>query len=187
MTTYCPGEKIIPFASTLGGKAEEDILQLVADHRQLGALCDLLECCADGLPALPPVAIIERICGALTKLCEEGEPNLPPYLEILQLYDTEDPLAAVLVEQVHARRFADATHAQDLVDALRGDLDMADRLSSNTLGYMLRCFFDGSRQAMDCEELAILTLARHRLSTSTRSMLIDSLRVRARGRRFSLV
>ena len=186
MNAQPPRGRIVSLCVPAERQAEEDIVRLVDDHRQLGRLCDMLECCADDLPRLPPRPVMEQICSALTQLCEEGEPVCAPYPEILELYAFEDPLAAILMEQVHARRLADATHAQDLVDALRGDLDVAERLSSTTLGYMLRCFFEGCRQAMDCEELAILTLARHRLSSVARYKLIDSLRMRAHGRRYSI-
>lgn len=186
MSLQWSGGTIVPLTNRSDEIPEGDILRLVKDHRQLGELCDLLECCADELPTLPPAPVVEKICDALTGLYDPGEATVPPYPDVIQLYDAADPLAAVLIEQVHARHVADATHAEDLVDALRGSLDMAERISPNTLGYMLRCFFDSCRQAMDCEELAILALARHRLTTATRSVLIDSLRLRASGRRFAL-
>ena len=43
------------------------------------------------------------------------------------------------------------------------------------LGYMLRCFFDGCRRAMDFTELAILALGERRLTRDARALLIGSL------------
>jgi hypothetical protein len=187
MTLQWSGGTIVPLTKRSNEIPEDDILRLVEDHRQLGELCDLLECCADELPALPPAPVVQRICDALNGLYDPGDATSAPYPTVTQLYDAADPLAAVLIEQVHARHVADATHAEDLADALRGSLEMAERVTPNTLGYMLRCFFDGCRQAMDCEELAILALARHRLTTAARSLLIESLRLRAGRRRLALV
>jgi hypothetical protein len=41
---------------------------------------------------------------------------------------------------------------------------------------MLRCFFDGCRRALAFEELAILNLARRRLSPETGALLAACLR-----------
>ncbi|WP_267395118.1 MULTISPECIES: hypothetical protein [unclassified Sphingomonas] len=186
MDLHWSSGSVVPLTSRSSEIPEDAILQLVEDHRQLGELCDLLECCADDLPTLPPAPVVEKICGALRELYDPGEATLPPYPDVTRMYDTADPLAAVLLEQVQARHAADATHAEDLADALRGSLDIAERPSPNMLGYMLRCFFDGCRQAMDCEELAILALARHRLTAAARFSLTESLRHRA-GRRRSVL
>ena len=185
MNLQWSGGTVVPLTSRSNEIPEDDIVRLVDDHRLLGELCDLLECCADELPTLPPAPVVEKICDALAGLYDQGGATASPYPDVTALYDAADPLAAVLIEHVRARHLADATHAEDLVDALRGSLNMAERPSPNMLGYMLRCFFDGCRQAMDCEELAILALARHRLTQATRSVLIDSLRLRAGRKRFA--
>ena len=173
----------VPLTGRDGGRCERDVLRLVADHRRLGELCDLLECCADELPAMPPASVVEQICEALTELMGQDVSDPSPYPDVASLYDPTDPLALVLMKEVHARHAADTLHAQDLVDALRGVPDMTHRLSPDTIGYMLRCFFEGCRQAMNCEELAILALARDRLPQSTHRILIDSLRRRSRSGR----
>ncbi|MET4898374.1 hypothetical protein RN629_14655 [Sphingomonadaceae bacterium jetA1] len=156
-----------------------DIVRIVADHRCLANLCNLLERCADELPRLPPEPTAARLCEALTALTEPVENECPAYPALTEIYDPGDPFAAALMEELRIRYATDAMHAQDLADALRAAPGMADRISADTLGYMMRCFFNACRQAMDCEELAILALAGHRLTRAARQALLDSLRFRA--------
>ncbi|RYD29332.1 MAG: hypothetical protein EOP89_00165 [Lysobacteraceae bacterium] len=183
MNIHQSGGIVVPITSCSQNICEEGIASLVADHRRLKNLCDLLEHCADELPVMPTAFVVQQICDALTGLIDKDVPESSPYPDVADLYDPSDPLALVLMEEVHARHTADALHAQDLVDALRGTPEIAHRLSPDTIGYMLRCFFEGCRQAMDCEELAILALARNRLTQGTRRLLMDSLRLRSRRRR----
>jgi len=160
---------------------EVDVARIVADHRWLAGLCDLLERCADNLPALPPPATTAHIREALMLLAQPDSHEGPAYPALADLYDPNDPLAAALMNELSVRHATDAMHAQDLADALGAAPDMAGRISADTLGYMLRCFFKACRQAMDCEELAILALASNRLTRAARDVLLDSLRFRASG------
>ena len=52
MSLQWSGGTIVPLTNRSDEIPEGDILRLVKDHRQLGELCDLLECCADELPTL---------------------------------------------------------------------------------------------------------------------------------------
>ncbi|NYD89033.1 hypothetical protein HD841_000802 [Sphingomonas melonis] len=162
---------------------DEDVIRLVADHQQLGDLCDLLETCADELPCIPSQKLVERICSTLEELYATNTVGPPPYPALSELYDATNSLETVLLKQIQLRHLADTMHAQDLVDALRGLLVPHEPRSPDALGYMLRCFFDGCRKAMDCEELAILALSRHQLSAKARSTLINSLRERTQPSR----
>ena len=87
-------------------------------------------------------------------------------------------LDAAVLAQIGARRTSCVVQAQDLVAALRGDGAVP---APETLGYMLRCFFQACRQAMAFEELGILHLAADRLTPAGRSLLAHSLVRRCGG------
>jgi len=161
---------VVPLVNQWHVIHEVDVVRLIADHLRLAALCDLLERCADDLPTWPSPATTAYLRKALATLAQPGGDDRPPYPTLAELID------------IGTRHATDVTHAQDLADALDAAPDGEQRVSPDTLGYMLRCFFNGCRQAMDCEELAILALARHRLTRTAREALLDSLRFRAARR-----
>lgn len=94
------------------------------------------------------------------------------FLAAMLLNGHGDPLAVALLDHLRARHVADAAAAGELIAAFAG----ADGPPApETLGHMLRGFFTGCRQAIDFEQLAILTLAGHRLTRNTRALLADAL------------
>ena len=80
-----------------------------------------------------------------------------------------------VLARIRARHAIDDSSAQDLIAALDPESTEPDRFPPEMLGYMLRCFFDGCRRAMDFTELAILALGERRLTRDARALLIGSL------------
>lgn len=156
---------------------EIDLVAMVADHADLGLLCDRLEDVADALPGLPSPPMALELCGELD--------HKPPTHEaresaLLRTLFGRDPMAssqAVALQHIHDRSGSHVVLAQDLAAALQPE---GTRIPANTLGYMLRSFFEGCRAAMAFEELAILHFARDRLTPGARVLLEDSLEARCR-------
>lgn len=169
---------VVLFQRGLHVLAEDDVIHLMAEHGRRGALCDQLEACADALPGRPSPDTAAQLCRALLEIAQaqnEGPGTM------FRRRDA-DPLTAILLDHVRARRLSDASHAIDLIAALGHDpaetpTDDAP-IAPDALGYMLRCYFDNCRRAMDFETLAVLTLSGRRLTCSARDMLVASLRER---------
>ena len=170
---------VVPFPRRWHVIHEVDLARLSADHASLRALCDALEACADGLPARLSSEDVARLCGGLQTRIERHEAAEDAFLAALFVHDRHDPLTCALLDHVHQRQAADAAHALDLIVALQAT--HAAGPCGETLGYMLRCFFDGCRRAIDFEALVILTLGHARLTPEARAMLVEGLRARASG------
>ncbi|HEY0269706.1 MAG TPA: hypothetical protein VGC10_01800 [Sphingomonas sp.] len=157
---------------------EIDLVAMIADHSDLGRLCDRLEEVADALPGLPPA-------GAAVRLCQELEQR-PPMHEAYEraLLDTlfgsapEAPGQEAAFQHIRRRSGSHVVQAQDLVTALQPG---GPRLPPSTLGYMLRCYFEGCRCDMAFEELAILQFAGERLTPDARALLEHSLAMRCQA------
>lgn len=154
---------------------EIDLVGLVADHAGLAQLCNELEAVADALPILPSQEERDR-------LREELEHRLPTHeaREIALLDALFDRMRAshldrAILGHIAARRAACVVQAQDLVATLRGD---GHPPAAETLGYMMRSFFQSCRQGMAFEELAILHVSARRLTPAARDLLRRSLEAR---------
>lgn len=156
---------------------EIDLTGMVSDHADLERLCDRLEDVADALPHLPSE-------GAALGLCRELEHRLPIH-EVREraLFDAlfeSDPITpgqAAAFQHIRRRSSSHVVQSDDIVTALLPD---APPLPPSTLGYMLRCFFEGCRADMAFEELAILQFARDRLTPDARALLEHSFAARCR-------
>lgn len=153
---------------------EADLHRLVIRHERLARLCDLLEACADGLPAWPSGAEAERLRSALGEYVET-EAGGDAFVVGIFGPGPQDRLATALVRHVDARHAGDLIHAQDLIAALEAGPAPNGGISAETFGYMLRCFFAAGRQSMVLEELAVLALGRHHLTPDGAALLTDSL------------
>lgn len=150
---------------------ETDLHRLMTRHERLARLCDLLETCADALPMWPTEAETERLRIALIGFVA-GENAGDALIAGIFGSGQQDPLAAALVRHVDAWHAGELIHAEDLIAALEAGPN--GRISAETLGYMLRCFFAVGRQSMVLEEFAVLTLGRHQLTPAGATLLIDS-------------
>lgn len=158
--------------------AEAELHRLMARHTRSAALCDRLEACADALPTWPVEDEAERLRSALNDFIGHDGPSTADLAEMLRP-GLPDVLTAALLRHVEARRTEDLVHAGDLMAVLDAAPAELGRISADTLGYMLRCFFAARRQMMAFEMLAVLMLGQHRLTADGRSLLIDGLCRRA--------
>lgn len=123
---------------------EADLDRMVTRHEQLACLCDLLEACADRLPIWPTDTQAEQLRLALGAFVE-GERESDASITNIFRDGLNDPLAAALMRHVDARHTDDVVHAEDLIAALQAGPAPNGRISAETLGYMLRCFFAAGR------------------------------------------
>ncbi|MBO9713286.1 hypothetical protein [Sphingomonas sp.] len=168
---------VVPFARRWWMIDEIELVPLVAEQAQLAILCDALEACADALPAAPEEAVAARLCARLDQVAARGETGAVEALAARLDTICGDPLALAMLDRCGPCRMADAVHAQDLAAMLRAGTNAG--ISPDALAYMLRCFFTGCRRTMDLELLALLALARNRLTAEARMLLSGALARRA--------
>ncbi len=121
---------------------------------RLRALCDGLEAVADGLPAMPPPAIVHDLVEGLLTLLPAHQRSIGALLDTLAAEDDPCALRRALAGRIRSQHVTDLVHAQDLGAVLMEPEPGA----LPELGYMLRCFFLGSRRALAFEALALLHL-----------------------------
>lgn len=157
----------LPLCLSRRAEPDHQARMLAMEHRWLQALCDRLEDLADGLPGLPPAAERQALARDLTAVLPQHQARAVALLERLCSGSPCAPLGRVLLQRIRCQQGADAAHAQDVAAALRTPV------AADTLGYMLRCFFDNSRRALAYEELAILALVGRHLSPATTALLLE--------------
>lgn len=156
---------------------EIDLVAMVADHADLGQLCDRLEDVADALPRMPLAGANLRLCHELEYRPATHEAREHALVKRLFGTGTTEPCGVAALQHIRHRSGSHVVQAQDLVTAFQaGD----PCLPPSTLGYMLRCFFEGCRASMAFEELTILQLAGDRLTPRARILLEHSLEARCR-------
>ncbi|MDH7640433.1 hypothetical protein [Sphingomonas oryzagri] len=151
---------------------EIDLVAMVADHAGLSRLCDDLEALADALPTLPGMEAAGRLRDDLLHFLPAHDARERHLCRRLFDQTADGGVASAIVHQIETGRAACIVQGQDLATALDPG---AMPTTANTLGYMLRCFFQSCRQAMAFEELAILDLAGDRLTAPARVLLVASL------------
>lgn len=166
---------VVPFRRRWHVIQEVDLARLIREHYRRARLCDRLERLADALPELPGGEQVAEIRNDLAELVARNEHEELPYLRSMLVNDSGDALTTALLEHVAARHAADAAAAEELDWALQSAVPGGDGVPPAVLGYMLRCFFDGCRRAIDFEQMTILTVAGHRLTTEARAVLVDAL------------
>lgn len=119
--------------------------RLFDEHERLGALCDLLETIADDLPRACPQRSA-RAAAELETLVPEHHAFEAGVLARLLGQHRSDLLARILRQ-----------HSEDegLAFEIALALQQAAAPDPETLGYMLRCFFNNCRRSMLVEELAM--------------------------------
>lgn len=150
---------------------EISLVGMVVDHAGLAQLCADLEAVADRLPITPDPVEAARLREGLLQLLPAHEARERALCRRLFDQSKKRPAAAAVLRHIEHQRAACVVQGQDIATAL---ID-ATRHAPETLGYMLRCFFDACRQAMAFEELAILYLSSRRLTRDARSLLLRSL------------
>lgn len=150
---------------------EIDLVRLIADHSMTDSLCGRLERCADRLPAWPDDMEAAMLCEAREAHALGPVGREERLFTVLFERELAEPLCHTLIEAIHLRRIACVVQAQDLIATLRSAIGRERTISSETFGYMLRCFFESCRSAMLLEELSILTLGADRLTGAARAAL----------------
>lgn len=151
-----------------------DLMGLLADHGRLRALCRRLEDCADALPDRPAPAVAAALARDLTGLLPACHAREEDRL-VTMFGQQEDRLTRALLQRIRACHIAEAVHAQDLSTALVSGRGSDGFVATDALAYMLRCCFEGCRHAIRLEELAVLALGDHRLTTRARALIEMSL------------
>jgi hypothetical protein len=166
---------VVPFCRRWHVIHEVDLVRLAADHSVLRRLCNELEACADALPFTVSPRQLQSLCQGLRDFVARYEAVDEMLLKTMFGRDLADQLTHALLSLVQGRHAADASHALDLITALDPKAVDHERFSVEALAYMLRCFFDGCRRAMDFEELTILMLGGNRLTPDARGLLVSGL------------
>lgn len=154
-----------------------DLAPMIADHADLGQLCDELEHVADALPSPLAGRGVLRLCERLERAPAEYEARESALLAAVFEPVRNGSLQAAALDHIRVRCASHVVQAQDLATVLRSG---GAPLTVDTLGYMLRCFFEGCRIDMAFEELTILQLAGTRLTPPARNLLTSSLKIRCR-------
>lgn len=149
--------------------AEIDLIRLIAEHSAIERLCDQLEMIADRLPERPAAESAQALADRLDSLLAPHNLHEDHLLATMFARDTPCLLTYSLLDHIRARHIACAVQAQDLATTFRSESD--DTPSPQTLGYMLRCFFEGCRDAIAFEQLTILVLGGARLTPGARDLL----------------
>jgi hypothetical protein len=150
---------------------EIDLIALLAEHAELARLCDLLESVADDLPSLPTDEDATSLCRTLEHRLPAADAQERRFMETV-FAPQGMPGGEAVLARIRGRGVSQVVQIQDLIAALEPG---ASPLPATTIGYMLRCFFEGCRADMAFEQLAILGLADRRLTRAARTLLHDSL------------
>lgn len=122
---------------------------LLAQHEQLGQLCDELEGIADALPQACP-----RRCARAAAQLQTLVPAHHGF-EAGTLGEMLGPGHADLLSRIMTQHAEDEGLAFEIAMALEPVAAGAPPAQPETLGYMLRCFFNNCRRSMLVEELAL--------------------------------
>jgi hypothetical protein len=152
---------------------EIDLVGLIAEHQGWLRLCDRLERIADTLPAMPPPVETAALRASLAKMVPDGDAVAD--FPLLQLFAREaaQPIGKRLLTRLQMRRTTLSVEVQDLADMIA--LDARDRITADTLGYMLRCAFTTGREIIMLERFALLVIAPQRLTAAARALIIERL------------
>jgi hypothetical protein len=122
---------------------------ITEDHIIQRLLCNDLEALADGLPLLPSLSAIRKLCDRVKLVTTTHFSRAEMVFNALPLRGRPDQATLAGLRQMHRM---DELHAQDLVSALWQHALLPDRRDVGQLAYMLRCFFDGCRRAIALKE-----------------------------------
>lgn len=154
-----------------GRVRQSDIAHMIARHGLVRKLCDALESCADHLPSNQAIDHAATVSAALALQLHHAEARNLAMVKNL----ARDSAPERLLDRVRRYQALDQLQAEDLHDALVVVQAHPGRIPMDTLGYMMRCLFDGCRRAVDLQEAALLLLAPGRMTVAARAALGASL------------
>jgi hemerythrin-like domain-containing protein len=148
-------------------------LEIIAEEHALQLeLCELLESIADSLPgkfepalAVIAISILKGSVKAHTKFEEDA---LFPLLKERLSPDDAVVQALVCLSQEHER---DEDIADELVEALKDALKSGAPENPETLGYILRGYFESQRRHIAWEDSVVLPAARKSLTIEDLALL----------------
>ena len=150
---------------------EAEVAALLVRHGTLRQLCCDLEQCANHLPERLAIVEAAAISDALADALAGHD--LAGDVRLATADSAEAGERCALSDRIRYRYTIDRLHAEDLRDAL-ALAAASGRRGTDTLGYMMRCLFDGCRRNIDLEA-TVLLLARERMTVPARAALTKSL------------
>jgi hypothetical protein len=154
---------------------EIDLVRLIAEHSAWLRLCARMESIADALPELPQEDEVRLLRAQIEGLIGTPERVEGRSLDTLFVRERVRPLARNLLDGFRMARAARVIDAQDILDALEAGEDGDNAVSATALGYMLRGFFQGCRDAVAIEQLTLFALGKDRLTADARALLLERL------------
>jgi hypothetical protein len=151
---------------------EIDLVRLMAEHSAWLRLCARLESIADGLPELPQTDDVRLLRAQIEGLMGTPERVDERSLDMLFVRERVRPLARNLLDGFRLARAARVVDAQDILAALE---EGENGVSATALGYMMRSFFQGCRDAVAIEQLTLFALGKDRLTADARALLLERL------------
>ena len=138
------------------GLEPEMQLSLKLSQAEMQSMCEMLEEIADSLPhSMNP--------GKCAKAAETLEPLVKRIHafeehEVFPRYAAANPgpVTARMLERLREEHCVDECYAEELSDALRRVASTSDPISADTLGYMLRGFFEAMRRHQAFENVQFL-------------------------------
>lgn len=128
---------------------ERRLRSIYEQHSRLAALCDDLETIADDLPRACPQRCRRAVESLESMVAEHHAAEIDTLRELLA-EDRSD-----LLERIVHQHGEDEGLAAEIASALEPAVAGGVPEDPETLGYMLRCFFNNYRRSMLVEELAI--------------------------------
>ena len=154
---------------------------IAQDHTLQEDLCDLLERIADSLPSSVDRGIAENVLGYLDNdlavHIRDEEEGLFPLLEAHAA--THQAIPGIL-ERLTDEHAIDAFYAEEVCEELRMLASGREPHNANSLGYLLRGFFETQRRHLAWENMTILPLARQLLTPADLGQLSKQLALHRR-------
>ena len=146
-------------------------------HAGQESLCEVLEEIADSLPGKIDAALMAKAVAGLSKdlplLQRDMNEGLFPLLHAH--CQPEDRIDDIL-QRLQMEKATDLSFASEIMEALGAMAGGAPVKNPNTLGYMLRGFFESYSRHLHWERTVILPIARKRLSEGAMRELGDRMR-----------
>lgn len=151
-------DNVIPLQRQ-NGESKLICVKFLACHDQQMALCNKLEEIADQLPELADTQMCLRIAKSIQPMiCEAHELEEKTLFPLLLTMDGASDGLKSTIERLRYEHWEDESFADEVADAMIRFV--TDKASSNveTLGYMLRGFFEGLRRHIAFEREHIVPL-----------------------------
>lgn len=141
------------------------------------ALCDALEEIADCLPGKIEAALMAKAIAGLSEdlplLQRDMNDGLFP---LLQAHCAPEDQIDEILSRLQMEKTTDLSFASEIIEALGSLSGGTPVRNPNTLGYMLRGFFESYRRHLHWERTVLLPIARKRLAEGAAGELAERMR-----------